>query len=64
MIGTAQLPLTIIRATRWEGNPSTRGRREPPIYEIIDDNPTRNNSRLPNVSHNIIDIVDLTNNTS
>lgn len=43
---------------------SSRGRREPPPFELIDDNPTRNNTRIPNESHNVIEIVDLTNNTS
>ncbi|XP_060871205.1 E3 ubiquitin-protein ligase rnf8-A-like isoform X2 [Metopolophium dirhodum] len=58
-------PQVAKRGRKRAANQSSRGRREPPpTYELIDDNPTRNNSRFTNGSHNIIDIVDLTNNTS
>ncbi|CAI6345426.1 unnamed protein product [Macrosiphum euphorbiae] len=52
------------RGRKRAANQSTRGRREPPTYELIDDDPARNNSRFTTGSHNVIDIVDLTNNTS
>jgi len=54
------------RGRRRGGNQSNRSRREPPppAYPIIDEIPTRNNSRYPNGIPNVIAVVDLTNSTS
>jgi len=64
MIGNGHQPQVAKRGRKRAANQSSRGRREPPTYELIDDNPARNNTRFTNRLHNIIDIVDLTNNTS
>ncbi|KAL4112371.1 hypothetical protein QTP88_016179 [Uroleucon formosanum] len=57
-------PQVAKRGRRRMANQSSRSRREPPPFELIDDNPTRNNTRFPNRSNNVIEVVDLTNNTS
>jgi len=64
VIGKEPTPQMARRGRRRMPYQSSRGRREPPPFELIDDNPTRNNTRIPNESHNVIEIVDLTNNTS
>jgi len=65
MIGNGNLPLQMAkRGRRRTANQSSRGRREPPPYELINNHSTRNNSRFPNGLNPVIEIVDLTNNTS
>lgn len=66
MIGNGHQPQVAKRGRRRGGNQSIRSRREPipPAYPIIDDIPTRNNSRFPNGIQNVIEFVDLTSNTS
>lgn len=65
MIENGNLPLQVSkRGRKRTANQSSRSRREPPAYELINDNSTRNNSRFLNGLNPVIEIVDLTNNTS
>ncbi|KAL4083310.1 hypothetical protein QTP88_028639 [Uroleucon formosanum] len=57
-------PPQVARRDERMANQSSSSRREPPPFELIDDNPTRNNTGFPNQSNNVIEIIDLANNTS